>query len=225
MNEILLDLLAVVIFFFLLRLIFKNKIRPFNGKFWSVIETIWLVSSFTGVSLGLYEVHKVRAQSAYIDKEEKVMAEFEDIKVDLYEDVEIMQPDNTVGDNVKESVQWFHRVATLLEDGYKDNKWRKFIDYTRGFVFKEQAFMHLTTHNVSVFEWPKNEHLNPDDIVYKPEMRHTVDKLLSLENDTAQLDSLKPANKPEFYARYIFVMFFTIALALKLLKTYAEYMK
>jgi len=225
MTEILLDLVAVIITFFILKLVFRSKISPYHAKFWSVVETIWLVSSFTGVSLGLYEVHKVRAQSAFLETEEKVMAEFEDVKVNLYEEVELMQPDNTVGENVKESVQWFHKVATMLEDGYKDNKWRKFIDYTRGFVFNEKGVSHLTDANVLAFDWPKNEHLNPADIVYKPEMRRTIDKLLGLEADTTKLDKLKPVNKPEFFARYIFVLFFTVALALKLLKTYAEYMK
>ncbi len=225
MTEILLDLLAVIIFIFILKAVFRHKIKPFHARFWSVVETIWLVSSFTGVSLGLYEVHKVRAQAAYLETEEKVTSEFEDIKIGLYEQVEMMQPDNSVTSNVKESVQWFFKVATFLEEGYKANKWKKFISYTRGFVFNEKGFAHLGDDNVMLYEWPKDENLKPADIVYKAEMRHTIDKLLKLENDIDNLEKLKPNNKPEFFARYIFIMFFTIALALKLLKTYAEYLR
>ena len=225
MTPILLDLLAVIAFFFILKMLFKGKVRPYNAKFWSVIETIWLVSSFTGVSLGLYEIHRVREQSHYLEIEEKITAEFEDVKINLYEQVQLMQPDNTVGDNVKESVQWFFKVASLLEDGYRDNKWKKFIDYSRGFIFGEKDFVKLAHDNLLLFEWPKNENLKATDIVYKAEMRHEVDKLLHLENDILKLDAAKPNNKPEFFARYIFILFFTVALALKLLKTYSEYLR
>jgi len=223
MGPILLDLLAVIAFFFILKLLFRSKITPFNSKFWSVIETVWLISSFTGVSLGLYEVHRVREQAHHLEMEEKVVEEFEDIKINLYEQVELMQPDNTVGDNVKESVQWFYKVALLLEDGYKDAKWKKFIDYSRGYIFGEKEFVHLAHDNLMLFEWPKHENLDPSTIVYKPEMRHEIDKLLKFESDITKLVAARPSNKPEFFARYIFILFFTVALALKLLKTYAEY--
>lgn len=225
MTPILLDLLAVIAFFFILKIVFRKKIRPYNAKFWSVIETIWLVSSFTGVSLGLYEIHRVRELNQHLEQEEKVIAEFEDVKINLYEQVELMQPDNTVTDNVKESVQWFYKVASLLEDGYKDAKWKKFIDYTRGYVFGEKEFVKLAHDNLLLFDWPKHENLKPSEIVYKAEMRHEIDKLLKFENDITKLTASRPNNKPEFFARYIFILFFTIALALKLLKTYAEYMR
>ncbi|HWB24596.1 MAG TPA: hypothetical protein VG738_03910 [Chitinophagaceae bacterium] len=173
----------------------------------------------------MYEIHHLKVQSAYIEEEEKIMAEFEDIKINLYEQVQLMQPDNTVGDNVKESIRWFHTVATLLEEGYKNDKWKKFISFTRGFVFNEPGYAHLTHDNVLLFDWPKDENLQPADIVYKVEMRHEVDKLIKLQADADKLKEDKPNNKPEFFVRYIFIFYFTVALALKLLRTYAEYLK
>lgn len=225
MIEILQYLILLLFSFFIFKWLFRFKINPYSNKFWGFIEMIWLIVAFTGVSIGLYELNKIKDQFAYKEMEEGIQSEYQEDRACIYGQTMIMNIDSTTKENVRESIQWFHKLQSLFEDGYQGKQWRKFIYYTRAYVFEDWGCVNGGQDNILTFEWPKNLDLKPSELVFKEEMRLIVDKLVRLEDRINKTEKIKPDNKPLFFTRYIFALIFTLTLSLKLLKTYADWAK
>jgi hypothetical protein len=225
MIEFCIYLSLLIVFFFIYKRILYPRIQIYDSKLWSVIESVWLIISFIGVSIGIYELDRIKSQIDYKNKETSILGDFQDIKSTIYGLTMVMHIDDSTRPNRRESINWFHTMQSLLEDGYKNNKWRKFVFYTRGFVFKDFGNLADAQENALIFKWPENINQKSEDLEFKDEIDTVTTQLIRLENHIDYFEKQKPDEKPLFLTRHVFLGLFVIALSLKLLKTYADYIK
>jgi hypothetical protein len=190
--------------------------------FWNRIETLWLCISFVAVLFTLAELNRTQRFVEYQESETKVLSEYHTVRNSIYGATMVMVIDSSSSLSEKESIGWFHKMNLLLEQGYNSLLWRKFLFYTRAYVFRERGYMSIGQDNQQMFTWPTTINFDSDHLKFKDEMRHISDKLIALEAIIDEREKLRPDTTPLYLWRHVFFVLFTLGLALKLVKNYAD---
>ena len=197
-----------------------------NSFFWTTVEFFWLFIALFSVLTSLCELVKIKEQIDYKNKQEfQIIIEYRDIQSYIFGQTFTLKIDDNMTQDMRESIYWFYTINDLLDNGYKSEKWKKFISYTRGFVFKEKGYIsHIPQHNKIYFGWPKNLDFNIEKIQLKDEIREITNRLIKLEDLIREYEKYEPDTSPLFRLKYLYFTLFFIAFLLKICKLrYVDY--
>jgi hypothetical protein len=220
---ILVSVLAALIF--IGAKVFKSSIRVYNPLTWALVELGWYMISFIAVCIGLFEIERIVDMNKYRLREKLLQEHYEGKRGMLYAQTLLLKPDTGAPPHIQESVYWFHKMRTLMDEGWQSNRWENFVQYSRYYIFREPGSYADVLGSMSEFNWPANRNLDPQQLFLKDEIKVVVDSLHHLKLRKHNVLSSRPEENTNYQIRYLLLALYLTGLAMKLLKIYADYRK
>jgi hypothetical protein len=205
--------------------VFKKSIQVYNPLTWGLVELSWYLISFAAVCIGLIEVERITNMNAYRTREKQFQEEYQNKKNVLYAQTWLLKTDTAAPDNTQESVYWFHKMKTLMDEGWQSSRWESFVQYSRYYIFREPGSYADVLGSMSEFNWPKKKDIDPSRLFLHDEIREVVDSLYVLKNRKETMLASRPEENTNYHIRYLLIALYLTGLSLKLLKIYADYRK
>ncbi len=224
MAEKILILVAVLLVLTTLgAMLFRKQILNYNPAFWAGVELCWYSISFAAVCIGLIEIERIASYNDYRKREKQFQEVFQNQKNLLYAQTWLLKSDTAAPPGTKESVYWFHKMKTLLDEGWQARRWESFVQYSRFYIFKEPGSYADVLGNMSEFNWPQNRNFDPSQLFLRDEIRSVLDSLYQLKLQKQTMLDSRPEENTNYHIRYFLVVFYLAGLSLKLLKIFADY--
>lgn len=203
--------------------VFKKSIKVYNPLTWGLVELAWYLISFAAVCAGLVEISRIEELNEYREREKGLQQDFQGKKNFLYAQTWLLKSDTSAPPATRESVYWFHKMKTLLDEGWQSNRWEGFVQYSRYYIFKEPGSYADVLGSMSEYNWPVDKRTNPAELFLLDEIHTVVDSLQSLRIRKQNVLRSRPEENTNYHLRYFLVLLYLAGLAMKLLKIYADY--
>jgi len=212
-------IVIVAVVSLVLLLLFFHAIIPkdINVVFWAKVELFWVLISFMGVIYGTIEVLGVDKKGEYEERHSAARIDFQEAQILLGEHAPMFNL-GKASEGQRVGLEWFHKVADLMDEGYESQRWEGFINYTEGFVFKNKQYPVRQRTQALRYAWPENPDFKTDDIAFKENIKLFADRLESIEREKERLKKDAPDNTPHTLPRYLIALVFLVGLSLKILK-------
>lgn len=219
-----LTLIAVLlVLMFIGAKVFKKSIRVYNPRTWGLVELAWYLISFVAVCAGLVEIERIENLNEYAEREKTLQEDFQGKKNFLYAQTWLLRSDTSAPLSTQESVHWFHKMKTLLDEGWRSNRWEGFVQYSRYYIFREPGSYADVLGSMSEYNWPADKRTNPDQLFLRDEIHAVVDSLQNLRLRKQNVLRSRPEENTNYHLRYFLVLLYLTGLAFKLIKIYADY--
>lgn len=205
--------------------VFKNNILRYNSLFWAWVEFGWYMISFAAVCIGLIEIERIAGVNDYRNREKAFQLDYQGKQNFLYAQTWLLKSDTTSPPHVQESIYWFHKMKTLLDEGWQSRRWENFVQYSRYYIFREPGTYADVLGSMAEFNWPVNREIKPEELFLRDEIRTVVDTLSAMKLRKQSMLNAKPDENTNYKIRYVLVFVYLAGLSLKLLKIYADYRK
>ena len=205
--------------------VFKRSIRVYNPLTWGLVELVWYMISFVAVCIGLFEIERIVEMNKYRQREKHFQENYEGKRAMLYAQTLLLKPDTGAPAHIRESVYWFHKMRTLMDEGWQSSRWENFVQYSRYYIFREPGSYADVLGSMSEFNWPANHSTDPNSLFLKDEIKTVVDSLHTLKLRKHAVLSSRPEENTNYQIRYLLLGLYLTGLAMKLLKIYADYRK
>jgi hypothetical protein len=205
--------------------VFRKSIRVYNPLTWGLVELSWYIISFAAVCIGLIEVERIANMNAYRNREKLFQEEYQNKKNVLYAQTWLLKTDTAASPETQESVYWFHKMKTLMDEGWQSSRWEAFVQYSRYYIFKEPNSYADVLGSMSEFNWPLRKNTDPSRLFLYDEIRDVVDTLNALKVRKQNMIASRPEENTNYRIRYLLIGLYLTGLAMKLLKIYADYKK
>jgi len=216
-------LIILIIFLALSFKLHNSKYNPYKKQILYLIEFFWLIIAFFGVMVGLMELSKFKKELDYNIKEKEILGRYYELRSTISGKTMVMKIDSTIAENVKESIRWFYKIKYLFEEGYQSKKWKRFLFYTRGFVFEERGVIIDFKEEAELFDWPQNRKLISRDLHLKDEIRSITDLLVDFDKMINDFELNKPEKNNSIGLKVVFALIFILGLSQKLIKVYIDF--
>jgi hypothetical protein len=221
-----LTLVAVLIALILIGArVFRKSIQVYNPLTWSLVELSWYLISFAAVCIGLIEVERITNMNAYRNREKQFQEEYQNKKNVLYAQTWLLKTDTAAAPETQESVYWFHKMKTLMDEGWQSSRWEAFVQYSRYYIFKAPGSYADVLGSMSEFNWPQRKSTDPSKLFLYDEIRDVVDSLNVLKIRKHAMIESRPEENTNYHIRYLLIALYLTGLSMKLLKIYADYKK
>jgi hypothetical protein len=212
-------IVIVAVVSLVLLLLFFHTIIPKDIPvvFWAKVELFWVLISFMGVIYGTIEVLGIDKKGEYEERHDVARMEFQEAQILLGEHAPMFNLAKA-SEGQRVGLEWFHKVADLMDEGYESPRWEGFVNYTEGFVFKSKQFPVKSRVEALRYAWPQNPDFKSEDIAFKENIKLFANRLESIEREKQRLKKEAPDNTPHTLPRYLIALVFLVGLSLKILK-------
>lgn len=221
--KILVLVAALIILTLAASFIFRKSIRQYNAITWSFVELFWYMVSFAAVCAGIVEIERIENLDEYRQREKSFQNEFQEQRNFIYAQTWLLRADSSAPITTQESVLWFHKMKTLLDEGWQSSRWEIFTHYSRYYIFKDPGIYADVVGSMSEFNWPTQRSLNPDKLFLRDEIRAVLDSVQSLSNRKQLVLASRPEENTNYHIRYLLVGLYLTGLSMKLIKILADY--
>ena len=205
--------------------VFKRSIQVYNPLTWGLVELGWYMISFVAVCIGLFEIERIANMNAYRQREKLFHEDYQAKRSLLYAQTLLLKTDTSAPASTQESVYWFHKMKTLMDEGWQSNRWESFVQYSRYYIFRAPGSYSDIVGSMSEFNWPARRNLDPQQLFLREEIRTVVDSLHNLKTRKQNVLASRPEENTNYQVRYLLLALDLAGLALKILKIYADYRK
>ena len=223
--KILILIAVLLLLLFVGSKVFKKSIRHYDPLTWSLVELAWYLISFAAVCIGLMEIERIEKLNEYRAREKIFQEDYQNKRNLLYAQTMLLKTDTSAPPTTQESVYWFHKMKTLMDEGWQSSRWESFVQYSRYYIFHAPGSYSDVLGSMSEFNWPLRRNVDPGQLFLKEEIQSVVDSLHSLKLRKHNMLSSRPEENTNYKIRYLLVVLYLTGLAMKLLKIYADYRK
>lgn len=216
---------ALLVLLFIGAKVFKKSIRVYNPLTWGLVELAWYLISFAAVCIGLIEIERIASLNDYRRREKVFQEDYQGKKNLLYAQTWLLKTDTGAPPMTQESIYWFHKMKTLMDEGWQSSRWESFVQYSRYYIFHEPGSYADVLGSMSEFNWPMRRGIDPNELFLRDEIHAVVDSLHALKQRKHSMIASRPEENTNYHIRYLLVGLYLAGLAMKLLKIYADYRK